>query len=108
MASRHERRKRAYAKKCQCEATRREAFIAAKRADAVKRNLAADNREVATLTNHLGQSRLVRTNAYSRITDSFVRMVQGGGLIECLNLDRPEGDTDRMVAALKAKTKARA
>lgn len=104
MASRHQRRKRAIAKREALEAERREAFIANERAKRVKANLAADNREVYALRDHLGRTVCRRSNAYSGITDSFVRTIQGGGLRECLNLDRPIGDTDRQTAAFKAKT----
>ena len=98
-----QRRARAKAKREAINLQRQQAFIAHERAKVVKANLVQDNREVATVWDHLGRPKLIRTTAYSRITDSFVRMVQGGGLIECLNLDRPDGDSDRQVAAFKAR-----
>jgi len=105
MASRNERRKRAKLKKAAVQADRVAAFISHERAKRVKHSLAVDNRETATLVNHLGIARVVRTNAYQRITDSFVRTVQGGGMRECLNLDRPQGMTDRELDAYKRKPK---
>ena len=103
MASRHQRRKRALIKKAAIAAERVEAFIANERAKVVKANLARDNREQFTVRDHLGRLRVVKSRAYSKITDSFNRMVEGGGLVESLNLDRVEGDNDRAVAAFKAK-----
>lgn len=108
MASRRQRAKRAKAKREAIAAERKAAFIAHERSKRVKCNLAADNREVATVRDHLQRVKLVRTTAYSKITDSFVRMVQGGGLRECANIDRLDGDTDRELQAfLKRKPQAR-
>ena len=107
MATRNERRRRAKIRKASIEAERKAAFIANERAKIVKANLAVDNREVATVYDHWGRAKLVRTNAYSRIKDSFVRTVEGGGLRECLNLDRPSGDTDREITALKKRLTAK-
>ena len=103
MASRHQRRKRGLAKKAAIAANRAEAFIANERAKVVKANLARDNREQFTVRDHLGRLKTINSRAYSRITDSFNRMVEGGGLVESLNLDRVEGDNDKVLAAFKAK-----
>jgi len=103
MASRHQRRKRAAAKKASIQTERIAAFVSHERAKAVKRNLATDNRPTATVRNHLGIARVIHTNAYSGITDSFVRMVEGGGMRECLNLDRPQGMSDRQLDCYKAR-----
>lgn len=103
MASRHQRRKRAAARKALISQERQAAFVSHERAKLVKRNLAQDNRPTATVRNHLGQLRVIHTNAYSGITDSFVRMVEGGGMRECLNLDRPQGMTDRQLDCYKAR-----
>ncbi len=101
MATRNQRKRRAKARRAEYETERREAFLANERAKVIKANLAADNREAYALRDHLGRTVIRRSNAYSGITDSFVRTVQGGGLRECLNLDRPIGDTDRQVKAFK-------
>lgn len=103
MASRHTRRKRALLKKAAIAEERKAAFVSHERAKLVKRNLAIDLRETFTVRDHHGTVKVTHSNAYSRITDSFVSMVQGGGLRECLNLDRPIGDTDRRLDAFKAK-----
>ena len=103
MASRRQRAKSAALKKASIEADRKAAFIAHERAKAVKRNLATDNCETATVRDHHGIVKVVKTSAYSKITDSFNRMVQGGGLRECLNLDRPYGDSDRELLAFKRR-----
>lgn len=107
MATRNERRRRAKIRKAQFESDRKAAFVANERAKLVKANLAADNRETATVYDHLGRAKLIRTTAYSRIKDSFVRTVEGGGIRECLNLDRPSGDTDRELSALKKRLTAK-
>jgi hypothetical protein len=99
MASRRQRAKRAQAKREAIQAERKAAYIAHERGKRVKQNLAMDNREVAIVRDHLQRPKLVRTTAYSKITDSFIRMIQGGGLRECANLDRLDGDTDRELQA---------
>lgn len=103
MASRHERKRRAKVKREAISAERKAAYLANERAKLVKANLARDNREVYTLRDHLQRLVLRHSNAYSGITDSFVRTVQGGGLRECINLDRPSGDNDRQHKALQAR-----
>lgn len=108
MSSRRQRAKRGKAKREAIAAERQAAFISHQRSLIVKRNLSLDNCETATVRDHLGRAKVVKTRAYSKITDSFVRMVQGGGLRECANLDRPIGDSDRELAAfLKRKPQAR-
>ena len=107
MASRHQRRKRAQAKREAISRDRLEAFLANERAKQVKANLARDNRETYTLRDHLQRPVLRHSKAYSGITDSFVRTVQGGGLRECINLDRPSGDNDRQHKALQARLSER-
>lgn len=107
MASRRSRAKRAEAKRQAIQLERIAAHVSHERAKLVKRNLSQDNRETATVYDHLGRAKVVRTNAYSTITDSFVRMVQGGGLHECLNLDRPIGDSDRQLDAFRARISKR-
>ncbi len=108
MASRHQRRKRAKAKRLAMETSRREAFIAFQKSATVNENLAHDNRPTATVyrISKDGKKRgyvTVQDRGYSRITDSYVQMVQGGGLRESVNLNRPIGDSDRQIAALKKR-----
>lgn len=99
MASRRQRAKRAQATREAIQAERKAAFIAHERSKRVKANLAVDNCEVAVVRDHLQRVKLVRTTAYSKITDSYTRMVQGGGLRECANLARLDGDNDRELQA---------
>ena len=107
MASRHQRRKRALTKKAAIAEERKAAFVSHERATRVKASLAADSRECYTVRDHHGTVKVVRSTAYSRIADSFVRTVQGGGMRECVNLDRPIGDSDRDIQALKKRLTTR-